>query len=64
MKIKLKVNVPLLGKRAGETLVLETDQYGVILNSFWRARLADAAIDNCVEVISDASEKSSKKGDK
>lgn len=64
MKLKLKLNVPLLGKRAGETLVLETDQDGVILHPFWRSRLADSAIDKCVEVVSDAPEKTNKKGDK
>lgn len=39
------------GHKIGDKISLETDVDGNIINSFWARRLADAAIDNCVEVV-------------
>ncbi len=49
--IKLKLNQPMLGYAAGREVTIQTDKDGVPLEKFWRRRLKDAEIDNCVEVI-------------
>ena len=46
----LKMNIPMMGKKAGDTVSVETKS-GVIKDRFWRNRLADAKIDNCVEIV-------------
>lgn len=46
--IQLKVNnVP---GHSG-TVTIQTDENGVPLERFWRNRIKDAAVDNCVEVV-------------
>ena len=49
--IKLKLNQPMLGYEAGREVTIQTDKDGVPLEKFWRRRLKDADIDNCVEVV-------------
>lgn len=49
--VKLKLNVPLQGHKAGKTLDFPTDANGVILDRYWRNRVRDAKIDNCVEKV-------------
>lgn len=49
--ITLKINIAMNGHKIGDKISLETDVDGNIINSFWARRLADAAIDNCVEVV-------------
>jgi len=49
--MKLKLNQPMAGYEAGRTVTVQTDASGVPLEKFWRRRLRDAKIDNCVEVI-------------
>ena len=52
MKImKLKLNTPLDGYQAGQTVAVQTDRANVPLERFWRRRIKDAEIDNCVEVV-------------
>ena len=51
--IRLRVNAPLRNKRAGEEVVCEIDAHGVIIDSYWRARLEDAKTDNCVTFLSE-----------
>lgn len=47
-QIQLKINnVP----GYSGTVTIQTDENGVPLARFWRNRLKDAAIDNCVEVV-------------
>jgi len=46
----LKINIPMMGKNAGDTVNVETKS-GVIKDRFWRNRLADSKIDNCVEIV-------------
>lgn len=54
MKIrKLKVNVAMGGAKAGDVLNLRCDDDGVPLETFWRRRVQDSAIDNCVEFVPD-----------
>ena len=46
----------------GDIISIGTDKKNVPLDIFWRARLLDAAIDNCVELVSEnIFEKSNKK---
>jgi len=49
--MKLKLNQPMAGYEAGRTVTVQTDASGVPLEKFWRRRLRDAKIDNCVEVV-------------
>lgn len=55
-KIKLKINTnlktPQGAYKKGEIILIEADKEGTPLNHFWRNRLKDSSIDNCVEVIS------------
>lgn len=46
----LKINIPMMGKKAGDTFNVEIKN-GVIKDKFWRNRLHDAKIDNCVEIV-------------
>ena len=58
--IKLKVNTPMLGKKSGDIITLETKS-GVIIDQFWRNRLVDSKIDDCVTIVPE--KKSKKRGD-
>ncbi len=49
--MKLKLNQPMKGYETGRTVTVQTDADGVPLEKFWRRRLRDAKIDNCVEVV-------------
>lgn len=46
--MRLKINN--VSGHAG-TIDIQTDENGVPLNRFWRKRLKDAAIDQCVEIM-------------
>lgn len=62
--IKLKLNMPLQNKKAGEIITLNVDENGVIHDDYWRNRLKDAALDNCVSIVDNSSSTTSKKGEK
>lgn len=49
--MKLKLNQPMAGYEAGREVTIQTDRNGVPLEKFWRRRIRDAKIDNCVEVV-------------
>lgn len=59
--IKLKLNIPLVGYQAGQTVTVQTDRANVPLDRFWRRRIKDAKIDNCVEVVSNTKPSKPKK---
>lgn len=59
--MKLKLNMAMAGYEAGRTVTVQTDASGVPLDKFWRRRLKDAAIDNCVEEIKPSKPKAEKK---
>lgn len=63
-KISLKLNVDLGGKKAGDIITLEVDSNRVIKDRYWRRRLQDAALDNCVEIVKNEIVKNESKGDK
>ncbi len=49
--LKLKLNQPMAGYEAGRVVTVQVDRAGVPLEKFWRRRLKDAEIDNCVEKV-------------
>ena len=57
--IKIKINKSLQGYVAGSELTLSVDDFGTPFDNFWRNRLKDSVIDNCIEII-----KSTKKSKK
>lgn len=59
MKKKLKLNVGFCGYAAGSIIDIDINDEGVPSDGFWRRRLRDAKIDNCVELV--AGEKHPKK---
>lgn len=58
--IDLKLNKPMAGYEAGRTVTVQADPSGVPLDRFWRRRIKDAKIDNCLEVIKPSKPKSEK----
>lgn len=59
---KLKLNRDLRGFKAGQVIDVQVDASGVPTDKFWRNRVKDAEIDNCVEWYK--TPKEDKKGDK
>ena len=57
--IKIKINKSLQGYVVGSELTLTVDDFGTPFDNFWRNRLKDSVIDNCIEII-----KSTKKSKK
>jgi len=57
--IKIKINKNLPNFSAGTELTLSVDDFGTPFDNFWRNRLKDSSIDNCIEII-----KSTKKSKK
>lgn len=55
MKIKIN-NVP----RHSGVVTLVLDENGKVKSKFWRRRLKDAEIDNCVEIINTKSKRKGK----
>ena len=51
MKKTLLIKKPLGIYRAGETVQVECDKDGIPLDQYWRNRLKDAVVDQCVEEI-------------
>ena len=52
-KARLKVNFNIKNKniRVGDIVQIEIDTNGIPLDQFWRRRLKDSKLDNCVEII-------------
>ena len=65
MKIKLKLNrdFPFAqGKKTkGTILILDADSNKIPLDLFWRRRLLDSVIDNCVEIVQTKEERKKEK---
>lgn len=60
---QLKINAPLKNLKPGAIINIQTDKDGVPLERYWRDRLRDSEIDNCVEIV-DAKKKERKESDK
>ncbi len=50
-KVTLKLNVDLKELPKGSVFDLSVDRDGVIVDRYWRKRVQDSKIDNCVSVI-------------
>lgn len=48
---ELKLNADLRGKSKGEIVRVSVDNLGTPLDKYWRNRVKDAEIDNCVEFL-------------
>jgi hypothetical protein len=59
--MKIKLNTDLNGFKMGRVINVDTDASGTVVDKFWRARLKDSEIDNCVEVVIEKKSKSSKR---
>lgn len=49
--IKNKSKVMLAGVKPGKTVKVPCDEHGTPLQKYWRNRIRDASIDDCVEVV-------------
>lgn len=49
--ITLKIEKPLLDKAVGDTITLDCDRDGVIIDRYWRRRLQDSELDKCVTIL-------------
>lgn len=49
--IDVRLNKDLRGMKAGTTIGIKTDKHGTPLERYWRDRMKDAPIDNCIEVV-------------
>lgn len=55
MKIKFNQNLstPFGRFKKDDILIIATDNENIPLESFWRNRLKDAVVDNCIEIINE-----------
>lgn len=61
MKLKLNNNFSYKGKKHKKNDIITIDDENKIpLDLFWRRRLKDSAIDNCVEIVKNNNNKKSK----
>ncbi len=62
IKLKLNKNIrtPEGLKNSGLIIELDSDCNGIPLNRFWRDRLKDSAMDNCVELVTEIINKKKK----
>jgi hypothetical protein len=60
---KILVNSNLGRFKKGEVVTIEVDQDGIPKDHFWRNRLNDAAIDNCVSIVEEKTDNKKQKGD-
>lgn len=57
--MRIKLNQDLRGFKAGKEITIK-DTDGVPIDAFWRNRLRDAVIDNCITVITEKPKTKSK----
>lgn len=48
--MKIKLNVSMNGYKKGEEITIK-DVDGIPSDPFWRRRLEDAEIDNCIKIV-------------
>lgn len=49
-KVSYTVNKAMPGFKAGSVVTVEVDANGVPVDQFWRRRVRDAKIDNCISL--------------
>ena len=54
-KIKVKLNMDLMGLKKGAIVIIGSKTYP--MNAYWKNRMNDSKIDNCLTIIEDAKEK-------
>lgn len=59
MRKKFKLNCALGGHAAGAEISLQCSKSGVPIDRFWRRRLNDSKIDNCMEKVKKTTKKRS-----
>ena len=62
--IQLKINKPIHGHPSGSTVRVQADDASVPLDKFWRDRIRDAEIDDCVTVVKKVPKTSNKDKEK
>tara|TARA_R110000851_G_scaffold134568_2_gene269874 strand:- start:147 stop:389 length:243 start_codon:yes stop_codon:yes gene_type:complete len=45
----ITINAPLRNHRVGEVLSIEVDEKNIPLERYWRDRMKESKIDNCIE---------------
>lgn len=49
--MKLRINKPMLNHKAGDVIDVPVTKHGNPSELFWRRRVRDSKLDNCVEII-------------
>lgn len=57
MKKAYKLNAPLRGLLVGSIIKLKVNDEGIPLDIYWKNRLVDAVLDNCIELVDKVREK-------
>ncbi len=62
--VTLTINAASLKKRFGDTVKIEVDENNTPLDRYWRSRVRDSKIDNCVSLpeVKTTSTKTAKNG--
>lgn len=55
--VEYKINKPIAKHRKDDTVRIKCDLDGVPLDRYWRDRLKDAKVDNCMEMLKDKKKK-------
>lgn len=55
--MKVRINKPVFGHKVGQIIDINTNENGIPTAIYWRRRLKDAEIDNCIEVIEEKPQK-------
>lgn len=50
-KVSLKINFAFGPYSVGQIITAFVDDDGVLIDRYWRDRLADSAIDNCISLV-------------
>ena len=59
--IQIKVNKSVEPYMKEQVVTVQVDALGTPVRKFWRDRLRDAEVDNCVEIVKDKPKTSTKK---
>ena len=51
MKVKIQINKPFLKHKSGDVVEVKSNDKGNPYDKFWRNRIRDSQIDNCVQVV-------------
>lgn len=60
--MKLKIKVAMMGHKVDEIIDI-ADKNGIPKDKFWRNRVADSALDGCVEIVDNRKKSKQEKSD-